>query len=168
MLSSMGARSLVVASLSILCLGCRPQAEVSEMPVAVRTSDVGWSVKIPLCGPDDGIARFDLFSGKRSTESRTTAIAGTRRVVELKINDDTTKSGLFNNDEVKVVSGLGAVTDLYKTEAFISTSHGFANFDTSKLADRSNALYEIRGRKAPSVNQDAERIVEAWCDGRKG
>ena len=80
------------------------------------------------------------------------------------IDASTLASGAFNVDEVKVVSGLGELSDPHRLTVFVSTARGFGQVDFADLDTAQSTTWLVVGRAQPTIADDATRTLDDWCD----
>jgi hypothetical protein len=143
--------------------GCRPAAEGNPMTVEVgRTSDGSFVVRVPICGRDDGIGRFDLSFASGSIETRGVNFTGDSRIVGLEVNAESLGRTVFNPAEVEVLEVAGDVSDVPSdvTFVFVSTSRGFASWDQRELLSNGSPLF-VTGRSVSA--RGPGDLLDDWC-----
>jgi hypothetical protein len=155
------------------CVWPFPSEELGDpMPViAQATADGGgWTLQVPICGADDGIAGFTYASSgganpKDNIGTRGSPRAGSTRIAVLTVSATTIRDGTINPDEVKVVSTIGT-PDPNAGDFSLRTVHGYTQgtIDLANLADLADGTALLfRGDEQPETVNPAAVDLLAFC-----
>ena len=151
---------------------CRPRGEGHRFPVLVTVSKSGWEVDVPAC-EGDRILRFELSGSGGEISNRWLEPVGDspRRIIRIRVNRETLRTGEFSPGEMKLSERRGNVESPFGLWVVVTTQRALGQFKVPTHDAEGSEVFLVtklpkEGAPRATTAAAGAQVLASWCDGR--